>query len=141
MEVKGDRGGKGEEEGGGTQRALVALEFLTQEAEPSGTTLVDDRNGFNNLSRLAMLWTVRHCWPAGSRFAFNFYRHWAQLLLRQIGEPPVTILSREGVTQGEPLSMVLYGITLVPLAEELRAADPGLLSPFYADDAAFDGLA
>ena len=35
--------------------------------------------------------------------------------------------------------MALYGITLVPLAEELRAADPGLLSPFYADDAAFDG--
>ena len=37
--------------------------------------------------------------------------------------------------------MVLYGITLVPLAEELRAADPGLLSPYYADNAAFDGLA
>ena len=37
--------------------------------------------------------------------------------------------------------MVLYGITLVPLAEELRAADPGLLSLFYADDAAFNGLA
>ena len=37
--------------------------------------------------------------------------------------------------------MVLYGITLAPLAKELRAADPGLLSPFYADDAAFDGLA
>ena len=37
--------------------------------------------------------------------------------------------------------MVLYRITLVPLAEELRAADPGLLSPFYTDDAAFDSLA
>ena len=37
--------------------------------------------------------------------------------------------------------MVLYGITLVPLAEELQAADPGLLSPFYVDDAAFDGSA
>ena len=35
--------------------------------------------------------------------------------------------------------MVLYGITLVPLAEELRAADPRLLSHFHADDAAFDG--
>ena len=35
--------------------------------------------------------------------------------------------------------MVLYGITLAPLAEELRVADPGILSPFYADDAAFDG--
>ena len=61
-----------------------------------------------------------------------------QLLLRQPGEPPVTVLSREGVTQGDPLSMVLYGITLVPLAEELRVVGPGFLSPFYADDAVFD---
>ena len=36
-----------EEEGGGTQRALEALEFLIQDAEPSGTTLIDARNGFN----------------------------------------------------------------------------------------------
>ena len=57
------------------------------------------------------------------------------------GELSVTILSREGVIQGDSLSMVLYGITLVPLAEELRAADPGLLSPFYVDDAAFNGRA
>ena len=37
--------------------------------------------------------------------------------------------------------MVLYRIKLVLLAEELRALDPGLLSHFYADDAAFDGSA
>ena len=37
--------------------------------------------------------------------------------------------------------MVFNRITLVHLAEELRAAYPGLLSPLYADDAAFDGLA
>ena len=92
-----------EEGGEGNPRALVALEFLTQYAYPSGTTIVDAHNGFNELSRLAMLWTVRHRWPEGERFAFNFYRHWAQLLLRQPGEPPVKILSREGVTQGDLL--------------------------------------
>ena len=75
MEVEGDRGSEGEEEGGGTQRALEALEFLTQDAEPSGTTLVDAHNGFNELIRLVMLWTVRHRWPAGARFAFNCYKH------------------------------------------------------------------
>ena len=37
--------------------------------------------------------------------------------------------------------MVLYSITLVPQADEIRAADLGLLSPFYADDAVFDSLA
>ena len=93
----------------------VFYQFLTQEAEPSGTTLVDARNGFNELSRLAMLWTVQHLCPAGARFAFNFYWHWAQLLLHQPGGLPVTILNREGVTQGDPLSMFMYRIVLVPL--------------------------
>ena len=141
MEVEEDRGSYGEVEGGGTIWAVGALEFLTQEDKPSDTTLVDARNEFNELSRLAMLWTVRHRWPAGARFTFNCYKHWEQLLLLHPGEPPVTILSREGVTQGDPLSMVLYGITLVPLEDELRAADSGLLSPLFTDDAVFDGLA
>ena len=35
--------------------------------------------------------------------------------------------------------MVLYGINLFPLVEELRDANPTILSPFYADDVAFDG--
>ena len=36
--------------------------------------------------------------------------------------------------------MVLYGITLVTLVEELRDADPTILSLFYANDTVFDGL-
>ncbi len=39
-----------------------ALEELREESEdgPEGLTLVDARNGFNELSRYAMLWTARH---------------------------------------------------------------------------------
>ena len=37
--------------------------------------------------------------------------------------------------------MVLYGIKLVPLAEEHMDENPTLISPFYAKDAAFHGLA
>ena len=141
MEFEEDGGSEGEEGGDGTPRAPGVLELLTQDTEPSETTLVDARNGFNELSRLEMLWTVRHRWLAGARFTFNCYRHWAQLLLCTPGKPPVTILRREGVTQGDPLLMVLYRITLAPLAEELRAADLGIFLPFYADDTAFDGSA
>ena len=36
------------------------------------------------------------------------------------------------------LLMVLYEITPIPIAEELWAADPGILTPFNANDAAFD---
>ena len=35
--------------------------------------------------------------------------------------------------------MVLYGINLSPLEEDLKDADPTLLSPFYTNDAMFDG--
>ena len=36
--------------------------------------------------------------------------------------------------------IVLYGITLRPMAEDPRAKNLVLLSPFYADNAAFDEL-
>ena len=67
VEVDGEDDGEGEgdEEGDGTSRALGDLEFLTQDAEPSGTTLVYDCNGFNKLICLEMLWTMHHHWPAG----------------------------------------------------------------------------
>ena len=71
LEMEVEEKGKGEEGGEGTQRSLGALQFITQDSEPSGTTLIDSSNGFNELSRLAMLWTMRHHWPAGARFAFN----------------------------------------------------------------------
>ena len=61
-EVDGE--GEGKEEGDGTQRLLGALEFLTQDAEISTTTPIDARNRFNDMSRLAMLWTTQDRWPA-----------------------------------------------------------------------------
>ena len=64
-----------------------------------------------------------------------------QLLLYQTCDPPGILLIREGVTQGDPLLMVLYGITPEPLAEELRYADPTLLLPFYSNDLVFNGSA
>ena len=113
----------------------------TSSAAPAAL-LIDARNGFNELSRLAMLWTVRHLWKNGARFAFNCYRHEVQLIVRRpSGHPCYTLLSQEGVTQGDPLSMVLYGLALVPLAKRLRNAVPTLLQPWYADDSAMMGQA
>ena len=73
MDIKEEGEGEGEGNKGGyeTLRVLGALYFLTQEGEPSGATLVDARNGINKMRCLAMLWTVWHRWPVGTRFAFN----------------------------------------------------------------------
>ena len=41
--------------------------------------LVDAANGFNNLGKLSMLWTVRHRYPRLATYAFNCYRRFACL--------------------------------------------------------------
>ena len=51
------------------------------------------------------------------------------------------LLSRKGITQGDPLSMALYGIALLPLAELLQEQFKDVMQPWYADDAAMQGAA
>ena len=83
-----------------------------------------------------MLWTVRHLWPSGARFAFNCYRHWSTLILRgKDGNSTELLSSKEGVTQGDPFSMVLYGLDILPLCEILNKYQKELLQIWYADDA------
>jgi hypothetical protein len=113
---------------------------------PEGLTLVDARNGFNKLSRYAMLWPARHHWPKGARFAFNCYRHYARCLVRCPGGEPSILLSREGVTQGCPQSRILNELGLLPLAEFLQcdsnakqSSNSTVLQPWYANDLAMMG--
>ncbi len=47
----------------------------------------------------------------------------------------VFIFSKEGVTQGDPLSMFAYGIGILPLTRQLKAEFPQVEQPWYADDA------
>ena len=43
--------------------------------------------------------------------------------------------SKEGVTQGDPLAMIAYGIGVLTLIRELRNTHPRVTQPWYADDA------
>ena len=71
--------------------------------ENTGFLLIDADNAFNEASRVNMLWTIRHEWPAGARFAFNCYPHHSLLVVRNPGGKPLTFFSKEGVTQGTHL--------------------------------------
>lgn len=104
-----------------------------------GTLLGDAMNGFNKLSRKAMLWASQHRWPIGSRFSFNCYWLSAILVVWKSDGTYEFILSEEGVTQGNPLAMILYGLALIPLVEQLQKAFPDVILPFYADDAGMSG--
>ena len=48
-------------------------------------------------------------------------------------------MSREGVAQGNPLAMALYGITLLLLIEHLHAEYPAVLQPWHAGNGAMYG--
>ena len=71
-----------------------------------------------------MLWKVRHLWPSGARFVFNCYCHWSSLVLRNRNGAASFLHSREGVTQGDPLSMVSYCIGIPPLIKNLKVEFP-----------------
>ena len=104
--------------------------ILPQVVDPYGTTHVDACNGFNNLMQQEMLWTVWHLCLVGTRFTLNLNKNWAQLLLCRPGSLLFTLLIKEGVTQGDPLLVVLYGITHITLTEEIQDSEPVILTPF-----------
>ncbi len=107
-----------------------------------GSALFDARNGFNEINRYLMLWNVAHRWNRGSRFTFNWYRHWVRCLVwSEPGEPALMIHSKEGITQGDCVAMSLYGVVLMPLASKMREAIPDALQPWYCDDAGAAGEA
>ena len=98
--------------------------------DDTGMLVMDAKNAFNSINRLSLLWNVRVLWPRASRYIFNTYRGWSSLILKGCNE---TIYSREGVIQGDPLSMFVYAIGTIPLIQKLSNTS-GPTQLWYAND-------
>ena len=70
-------------------------------------------------------------WHRCSLFLFSPYQGWATLVLQGTDN---FLFSREGVTQGDPLSMFLYAVRTLPLIHQLKILKK-LMQMWYADDA------
>jgi hypothetical protein len=70
--------------------------------------LVDARNAFNEGNRTLMLWTTRHEWASEARFIFNCHCHFAMLEIQTGRGLFLILLSKEGITQGDLLAMVMH---------------------------------
>ena len=118
----------------GIEGAVHAIKELYEENSGTGwgLLLVDARNAFNSVSRVAALWNVRVLWPRCSRYLFNCYRGYAIQVVRGAEEH---VLSREGVTQGDPLSMLMYAVAILPLIQALASHNKWSQN-WYADDSA-----
>ena len=101
--------------------------------------LVDIQNVFNEENWKSMLWAVRNDWPSVVQFTFNCYRHWATLVVRDLEGSDNFLYSTEGVTQGDPLAMIDYGVGLLLLIREFRYVYPCVTHPWYAYKAGAGG--
>ena len=84
----------------------------------------------NNNNR-AVLWNSRVLWPNCSLFLFNCYGGWAPLVITDSAE---ILYSKEGVTQGDPLSMFIYAVATIPMINGIGRPTNGT-DVWYADDA------
>ncbi len=62
-------------------------------------------------------WVVQHKWPSGAQFCFNTYHHWSTLVIHHCNGTSHYLYSQEGVTQGDPVAMVAYGLSTISLIE------------------------
>ena len=102
--------------------------------------IIDACNAFNGDNRKAMLRAVWYELLSGAQFTLNCYCHWATMVVWDTGNGSGNFLhSKEGLTQGDPLAMIAYGIRFLLLIRELQGAHPRVTQPWYADDAGAGG--
>jgi hypothetical protein len=120
----------------GIEGAIHAVSDLLRENDNDyGVLMVDARNAFNSINRIAMLWNTRILWPRASRFIFNTYRGWSPLIMKNCN---TVLFSQEGIVQGDPMSMFIYAIATLPLIRELED-NSSYTQIWYADDSSAAG--
>lgn len=88
-------------------------------------------NAFNSINRMAALHNIRLLCPSIANILINCYRAPTKLFIG--GD---ALLSQEGTTQGDPLSMPMYALATLPL---IRNLDSSVDQTWYADDATATG--
>ena len=121
----------------GIKASIHSMRVLWQEHSQEcdwGFLLIDARNAFRKDNQKSTFWAVRHEWPSGTQFTFKCY--WSTLLVRDTGDGSGHFLiSKEGVTQGDTLSMITYGIGVPSPHKRASGSHPQVTQTWYADDA------
>ena len=118
----------------GSEAAIHATHTIFESDDTDAVLLIDASNAFNALNRAAALHNIRILCPIIAIYAINTYRQPARLFV--IGGKE--IVSAEGTTQGDPLAMGLYALSIQPLITSLQAAS-SVKQCWFADDASGAG--
>ena len=113
-------------------RVIFQNSVTFSDSSAQGVLLVDASNAFNCLNRQMALHNMQVlCLPL-SNIIINTYR---------VNIPSFidgyNILSSEGTTQGDPLAMAMYSVSVTPLITLLQ--DPSVAQVWFADDATAGG--
>ena len=119
----------------GQEAAVHAMQQVYEDESTEGLLLVDAKNAFNSLNREAALQNIQQLCPALSLVLQNCYQAPSRLFVSGSGE----LLSREGTTQGDPLSMPFYALATLPLVQHLQKEHPSVRQAWLADDSAGAG--
>jgi hypothetical protein len=112
----------------GCEAAIHAMTQMFNDDESDGLLLVDADNAFNRVNRAVSLWNMQFLCPSLSTYARNCYQTPSRLFVTGGAE----LSSQEGTTQGDPLAMPFYALSLMPLIHELQCS---VRQIWYADDA------
>ncbi|XP_020601093.1 uncharacterized protein LOC110040229 [Orbicella faveolata] len=112
-----------------SEATVHAMNSLFQHQETDAVLLVDASNAFITLNRVPVLHNIRVLCPALATFAINTYQDQARLFVTGVKE----LISAEGTTQGDPLAMCMYALSLQPLISRLQAANQAKQCWFAGD--------
>ena len=115
----------------GSEAAIHAMRELFEHDNSDTVLLIDASNAFNSLNRAAALHNIRVLCTSIATYAINTDREPARLFI--VGGQELR--SSEGTTQGDPLAMSLYAISLQPLITRLQVRSAASQC-WYAGDAA-----
>jgi len=88
------------------------MKQIFDDVESEGVLLVDASNAFNSLNcRSALLNMFELCPSFDKYISHGIYTLFID---------GTSLLSREGTTQGDPLAMPMYAISLIPVIQHLK---------------------
>ena len=121
----------------GIDSTIHAMKDVFDKEWCEGVLLIDAENAFNRINRKQALSSLSHRCPPLYKYLLNTYRQDPTLFL----EDGSSILSKEGVTQGDNAAMAMYGVAIRPLIDELsEICESGeLCQTWYADDGSGGG--
>ena len=118
----------------GNEAAVHAMHRIFEADDTDAVVLIDASNAFYALNRAVALHNIRVLCPVIAAYTINTYRHSSRLFITSDKE----ITSAEGTTQGDPLAMALYALSIQQLITSLHAMSDAKQC-WFADDASGAG--